>query len=167
MAKKNIKFNSNYQFIGITSQKKKQWIINILSHCKEIKDTVYPLKDSLVTELKIDSFNAYKDKDVICVDGKLSLHDNEKIEERSFIAYITESPKETHVYLDITRLNVTDEPKMIRTSETFTEEEDYLKSITNYSQTDCLEEKTFINNFPKEINFDQFLEQMSQQLSAL
>lgn len=138
----------DYRFIGIP-QKKQSQIINILTYCKEIRDTSYPMKNSKVTELTIVEFTARKEKDLISINGSLSLTDGDRNENRSFEAYIMESDKEMRVYMDITRLCVADEPKIIRTSESMVLGDPNIITVTKYSQTDRSEEKIFSSEFPK------------------
>ena len=38
--------NNNYVFEGIRLKKKQQKIVTLLSSCKEIRDTAYPLNNS-------------------------------------------------------------------------------------------------------------------------
>ena len=70
-------YEEKYKFFGIPKKNQKR-IIEILSSCKEIRNTEYPMKDSLVTELKIVDFSAHKEKDVISVVGSLVLRDGER-----------------------------------------------------------------------------------------
>ncbi len=139
-----------YRFVGITSNKKKSQIIKLLMYCKEIRDTAYPMKDSLVTELKIVEFTAHKDKDMININGSLSLSDGDIDENRCFEAYIMETEKENEykVYMDITRVCAKDEPKLIRTSELISIGEINTLTVTRYYQTDGTEEKTFSCELP-------------------
>ena len=145
-----------YRFIGISGAKKKNRIINLLSYCKEIRDTAYPMKGSKVSELELVEFVARKEKDLIYINGSLSLHDEES-ENRTFEAYIIEDKEEGHVriYMDITRICVNDEPRMIRTSEVIREFEDKVEVVTTYASTDSIEEKVNI------------LQKKFQQISAL
>ena len=139
-----------YKFIGITKKAQKK-ILNILSYCKEIRDTAYPMKDSLVTELQLVEFTARKEKDLYYINGSLSLVDGDRSENRTFEAYIFEDKEEgkTRVYMDITRLCVEDEPKMIRTSETFVETADTVMGISKYAGCGYFEEKIYSEEFPK------------------
>ena len=157
-----------YKFIGITKKAQKK-ILNILSYCKEIRDTAYPMKDSLVTELQLVEFTARKEKDLYYINGSLSLVDGDRSEIRTFEAYIFEDKEEgkTRVYMDITRLCVEDEPKMIRTSEDIVETENSVLSVTMYASGDASEEKTFYSEFPKNTNDENVLTEKSKQLSAL
>ena len=65
-------------------------ILDTLSYCKEIRDTAYPMKDSLVTELNLVEFTARKEKDLIYINGSLMLEDGCRHEVRTFEAYIIE-----------------------------------------------------------------------------
>ena len=69
--------------------------------------------------------------------------------------------------MDITRLCVEDEPKMIRTSEDIVETENTILSVTMYASGDASEEKTFSSEFPKNTNDENVLTEKSKQLSAL
>lgn len=138
-----------YKYIGISSKKKQIKILNLLSYCKEIRDTAYPMKNSEVTELEICEFVARKEKDLIYINGTLSLNDDNQRENRHFETYIIEDKTEgkTRIYMDITRINVEDEPKMIRTSEAISVSEYKVVSVTAYCTTDSIEEKFFLQNF--------------------
>ena len=99
-----ISLEQYYKYIGITSDKKKNRVLNLLKYCKEIRDTAYPLKDSLVTELYIVEFTARKEeKNLVYVNGSLSLNDGDRSEVRTFEAYIMDEVGEATVFLDITR----------------------------------------------------------------
>jgi len=148
MIEENKSLNS-YEFIGIKGKKKQQLIINLLNYCKEIRDTAYPLENSLVTELLLTDFIARKEKDIIYVTGNLLLADGERNEKRYFEAYITENQGRYRIYLDISRLTVTDEPKMIRTTEELEEEDNDIISLTAYQSGESTENKTFSSKFPK------------------
>ncbi|MGN1337306.1 MAG: hypothetical protein ACI4WW_02405 [Candidatus Coprovivens sp.] len=137
-----------YKFIGITSKKKQKDILNILTYCKEIRDTSYPMKNSNVTELQIVEFTAHKEKDMISINGSLSLVDGDKSENRCFEAYIMGNNEETRVYMDITRLCVEDEPKIIRTSETLVDNGEEVFIVTKYNQTEFSSEKVFSVTIP-------------------
>lgn len=157
-----------YKFVGISSKKKQTRILNLLSYCKEIRDTAYPMKNSKVTELELVEFIARKEKDLIYINGSLNLNDVEN-EQRSFEAYIIEDKEEGHVriYMDITRLYVNDEPKMIRTSEVIKENLDRVEVITTYASTDSIEEKVNSQEFLKNENDDYIILKKFEQLSAL
>lgn len=158
-----------YQYIGITSKKKQQKILNILSYCKEIKDTAYPMQNSLVTELEITEFTARKEKDLIYINGSLTLRDGDQQENRYFEAYIIENLEENkiRVYMDITRLNVHDEPKMIRTNEVLVENEHNIVSVTAYALNESTEEKIYSREFSKEQTDEVTISNNIQQLSAI
>lgn len=158
-----------YKFAGISSHKKQTRILNLLSYCKEIRDTAYPLKNSSVTELEIVEFTAHKEKDLIYINGSLCLRDGDNKEDRCFEAYIIEDKEDGNirVYMDIVRINAEDEPKMIRTSEAIIESEQNIITITSYTTTDSNEEKTFSSEFPKNQDDYQILEKKVHQLSAI
>ena len=59
-----------YKYIGIPNRKKQSRIYNLLSCCKEIRDTAYPMKNSTVTELQIVEFTARKEKDLIYINTR-------------------------------------------------------------------------------------------------
>ncbi len=157
-----------YKFIGISSKKKQSRILNLLSYCKEIRDTAYPMKGSKVTELELVEFIARKEKDLIYINGSLSLCDGVN-ENRTFEAYIIEDKEEGHVriYMDITRLCVNDEPRMIRTSEVIKDSENKIEVITTYASTDSTEEKISYSEISKEDSEDYILKKKYQQISAL
>ena len=157
-----------YKFISIPKRTQLK-ILNTLSYCKEIRDTAYPMKDSLVTELQLVEFTARKEKDLIYINGSLILEDGERHEVRTFEAYIIEDKEEgkTRVYMDITRLGVEDEPKMIRTSEDLVEEERNIISITMYASGESSEEKTFSSEFPKNPSNDFVFKEKAKQIGAL
>lgn len=156
-----------YNFEGIKSPKKQNRILDILSYCKEIRDTAYPMKDSKVTELEIVEFRAHKDKDIIYISGSLSLIDCSRSENRTFEAYIFDEEGKARVYMDITRLNVEDEPKLIRTNEELIEDEKNVMSVTLYSSSDSQAPKSFTAEFPKNYDNNFMLKEKSKQLSAL
>ncbi len=158
-----------YKFVGISKKAQQNRILNTLSYCKEIRDTAYPMKDSLVTELQLVEFTARKEKDLIYINGSLMLEDGEKKEVRTFEAYIIEEKDEgkTRVYMDITRICVQDEPKMIRTSEDLIEEENNILSVTVYASGDSSEEKTFTQEFPKNPTDDYVYKGKAKQIGAL
>lgn len=156
-----------YKFIGIPTKKKQCRIINLLSYCKELRDTAYPMKDGTVTELQLVEFTARKEKDLISVNGSLSLCDGDRSENRSFEAYIIEEPGESTVFLDITRLCVQDEPKMIRTTDKITEDEQNVISVTSYAGLDATEKKLFSAEFPKKETDDYYMVEKVKQISAL
>jgi hypothetical protein len=165
---RQIVFENYYRFNGISSRKKQEAIVKTLSYCKEIRDTAYPMQDSYVTELKIVEFQATKEKDLIYVNGSLSLTDGDRNENRCFEAYIMDGKDDgkTRVFLDITRLCVNDEPKMIRTSEEISEGIDSVVSITAYSAGETGEEKLFTTEFRKPVE-NLTLKEHCLQLSAL
>ncbi len=161
-----------YQFIGIASKKKQNRILTLLSYCKEIRDTAYPMNNSKVTELTLTEFIARREKDLIYINGSLKLEDGEYFENRTFEAYIIEDVEEqkTRVYMDITRLGVTDEPKMIRTTEVISEAKKRSVSvITTYASTDSIEEKVTSFEIPKSSlkGEDYILQKKLQQISAI
>ena len=158
--------NQSFKFIGVP-KKKQELIYNLLTYCKEIRDTAYPMKDSDVTKAKIVEFTAHKEKDIYSVTGSIELVDCDKVENRCFEAYITESDGENHIYLDILRLCVEDEPKIIRTSEKITEDDNIICAETIYSQLECREEKKFTSNFTKQLQEAEIAYEESIQLSAL
>jgi hypothetical protein len=157
-----------YKFIGVPKRMQSK-ILNTLSYCKEIRDTAYPMKDSLVTELQLVEFTARKEKDLIYINGSLILEDGCRHEVRTFEAYIIEDKEEgkTRVYMDITRIGVQDEPKMIRTSEDLIEEERNIIAITMYASGESSEEKTFSSEFPKNPSNDHVFKQKAKQIGAL
>lgn len=169
MNKKDMqKLAEYYKFVGI-SKKNQRKILNTLSYCKEIRDTAYPLKGSNVTELQLIEFTAHKEKDLFYINGSLSLVDGERCENRTFEAYIIEEREDgkTRVYMDITRLCVEDEPKMIRTSEDLVEDEKNIMSLTMYASGDTAEEKMFSAEFPKNPSDEFIFIEKAKQLSAL
>lgn len=165
---KQILIEQYYRFIGISGKKKQNKILNILSYCKEIRDTAYPMKNSKVTELELVEFVARKEKDLIYINGSLSLCD-EQSENRTFEAYIIENKEEGNirVYMDITRICVDDEPKMIRTSEVISEEEDKVSVETTYALTDSTMTKVSIAELPKDNKEAYILQKKYEQISAL
>ena len=165
---KNDKFNfeERYRFFGIPKKNQKK-IINLLSSCKEIRNTEYPLKNSLITELKIVEFTAHKEKDVISITGSLILRDGEKNEQRCFEAYIMENEEETKIYLDVERICVNDEPKKIRTKESIVEKNGNIKAVIIYNSTDFQEEKEYNEEFPMSIVGENLLDINTNQLSAI
>ncbi len=162
-----ILLEQNFKFIGITTQKKKNRITNLLSYCKEIRDTAYPMKDSTVTELQIVEFTAHKEKDLVYVNGSLALVDGERKENRCFEAYIMEEQGESTIFLDISRVCVDDEPKMIRTTDKITENDRNVISITSYATLESTERKSFSAEFPKKEENDYFFREKLKQMSAL
>lgn len=157
-----------YKFIGIPKRMQNK-ILDILSYCKEIRDTAYPMKGSLVTEVQLVEFTARKEKDLIYVNGSLALQDGDRCEYRTFEAYIIEDKEEgkTRVYMDISRLGVSDEPKMIRTSEDLIEDERNVISVTMYASGESSEEKVFSSEFPKNPSTDYVFKQKAKQIGAL
>ena len=158
-----------YKFIGIPNRKKQSRILNLLSCCKEIRDTAYPMKNSTVTELQIVEFTARKEKDLIYINGSLSLVDVDRSENRCFESYIIEEPNDgkIRVYMDITRLCVDDEPKMIRTSEEIVENETNITTITAYSSSEVSEGKVFSAEIPIIQEENDLFKQKAEQLCAL
>lgn len=142
-----------FRFEGIP-KKKQTRIIDILGYCKELRNTSYPLKGSNVRELELVEMSARKEKDIVYINGSLHLEDNGISENRVFEAYILEEDDKITVFLDVTRLCVEDEPKMIRTSETFVETQDTVMSLTKYAGGACFEEKIFSEEFPMPIKFE-------------
>ena len=155
-----------YRLVGI-SPKKRERIIEILSMCKEIRDTEYPLKNSNVTELKIVEFTAHKDKDVYTINGSLQLKDSDQEEYRTFEANIIETNGEIKVYLDITRLEVEEEPRLIRTSDYILETGDTVLSVTRYPATQTQEETVFTDEFIKKDDTYNSLVINEKQLSII
>lgn len=143
-----------FRFEGIP-KKKQTRIIDILGYCKELRNTAYPLKGSDVRELELVEMSVRKEKDIFYINGSLHLEDNDNFENRVFEAYILEEDDKITVYLDVTRLCVEDEPKMIRTSETFVETQDTVMSLTKYAGGACFEEKIFSEEFPIPAKFEQ------------
>ena len=158
-----------YKFVGISSFKKQTRILNLLSYCKEIRDTAYPMKNSTVTELEIVEFIAHKEKDLIYINGTLCLKDREAKEDRCFEAYIIEDKEDGNIriYMDIVRINVEKKKKKIRTSEAIIEDEKNIITITSYTTTESTEEKTFSSEFPKNQDESYLFEKKVQQLSAI
>lgn len=158
-----------YRYIGIANKKTKKRILNLLSYCKEIRDTAYPMRGSQVTELELVEFSAHKDTDFIYINGSLHLTDGPQSENRTFDAYIIEEKEEgkTRIYLDITRLCVDDEPKMIRTSDDIYEKENSIVDVTSYTSTDATEEKVFTAEFPKEETEEYVIKKITRQISAI
>lgn len=120
-----------FRLIGIPDKKRSR-IIEILGYCKEIRDTAYPLKNSLTTELKIIEFTANRDKDIYTVNGILQLKDGGQVENRTFEANIIESPGEVKVYLDITRQSINGKKNLIRTSDSIFETSQSIITVTRY-----------------------------------
>ncbi len=154
----------NYEFEGIRLKKKQEKIVTLLCSCKEIRDTAYPLPNSLVTELSLVDLHVLKQKDYIYLTGELLLEDNGNSEKRNFVAYLTEKDKEYHILLDVTRC-VDNKIKMIRTTDIIKEEENHIVSSTTYCSIDYLEEKVFCQEFPK--GYLDGMHNVSEQLSAL
>ena len=157
-----------YKFIGIPNHKKQSKILSILNCCKEIRNTAYPMKNSNVTELQIVEFTARKEKDLIYVNGSLSLTDGPLMENRCFESYIIEDFEngKIRVYTDITRICVEDEPKMIRTSEEFYENDEKITTLTTYSSSEASEEKVFSDEILKQPD-DYYYYEKAKQLCAL
>ena len=161
-------YEDNYHFVGISSKKRQKRILQILSYCKEIRDTAYPMKDSNVTELSLNEFVARKENDFVSVTGKISLKDYDKVENRCFEAYILEDKdtNEVRVYMDTTRICVDDEPKLIRTTEKIIETDSKVSVITNYASSETSEEKTISTEFNQDIEYS-LLYRRNTQISAL
>lgn len=136
-----------FRFDGVP-KKKQPRIIELLGYCKELRNTAYPMKGSNVREVELVEFSAHKEKDIIFINGSLHLEDGDKSENRVFEAYILEDKDKTTIYLDVTRLCVEDEPKMIRTSETFVETNNTVLSVTKYAGCGLFEDKVFQEEFP-------------------
>ena len=152
-----------YVFDGIRLKKKQQKLVTLLSSCKEIRDTSYPLDNSTVRELTIESLHASKQKGYTYITGTLLLSDGEE-EYRNFVAYMTEKDNEYHILMDITRVN-DKEPKMIRTTDIIVEEEDKIISHTSYCNIGLLEEKIFEEVFSKNYLEERYIRN-AEQLSA-
>jgi len=158
-----------FKFQGINSKQKREWLMNTLSYCKEIRDTSYPLEGSNVTELSIVEFSAVKEKDMYVINGSLILEDGNRYEGRSFNAYISNSKGETRVYLDIVRegienkvVTMTEEyQKTIVTNETFIDLGDKILAITSYSGRNRM---VYENEIPKREG--NLLEERVLQMSA-
>ena len=155
---------NNFIFDGIKLKKRQQKLVTLLSSCKEIRDTSYPLHNSEVTELTISELYASKQKGYTYLSGLLSLEDGTEKEERSFVAYLTEKNSEYHILLDITR-NIDGEEKMIRTTDIISEEENTVVSHTSYCSIGFLQEKVFSEEFPKDYLDNTPVK--TEQLSAL
>ena len=145
---KKLLLEQYYRFERIPKTKQ-QRIINLLGYCKEIRNTAYPLPNSDVTTLQIVEFVARKEKDIYYINGSISLVDGDRSENRVMEAYIFDSEDKVTIYLDVTRLCVEDEPKMIRTSETFVETADTVMGISKYAGCGYFEEKIYSEEFPK------------------
>lgn len=142
-----------YRFQGPFKRKDKENLFRILSCCREIRNTKYPIHNSKNTELKIVEFQAHKESSMIHVNGSLSLDNDDKTdcENRTFDAYIIkEKDASTKVYLDITRLCVPEEPKMIRTNEQLIPTENGYLDIGIYVSND--------ETFEQEIPFTEEME---------
>ena len=165
---KQLLVEQEFKFIGVPKRMQNK-IFNTLSYCKEVRDTAYPMKDSLITELKLTEFTARKEKDLIYINGSLTLEDGCKQEVRTFEAYIIEDKEEgkTRVYMDITRIGAEDEPKMIRTTEDLVEEEKNIIAITIYASGESSEEKSFSSEFPKNSSNDYVFKQKYKQIGAI
>lgn len=165
---KDLLMEQRFRFMGFSSKRKKYEVFNILSYCKEIRNTAYPMKDSLVTELTLVEFAAHKQKDHIYINGSMSLVDGDRSENRWLDAYIFEDKSEgkIRVYMDIERHFVEDEPKLIRTSEVLIEDEKNVMSITVYAGGEISEQKEFVEEFPKNITEDEYYNRKSKQISA-
>ena len=156
--------NLNYIFKKIP-KKDRQKIFDILNSCKEIRNTSYPLKNSSESQAEIIEFTATKNDGIVRINGKIKLNSKEQSEERWIDASIINNLDEIRVFLDVTR--VTEEPKIIRTIETFNETKNKVKAIIKYNASDLYEEKIFEEEFEK--NKKNYLEEgkKSIQLSAL
>lgn len=155
---------NNFIFEGIKLKKRQQKIVTLLSSCKEVRDTAYPLDNSNVTELVIKELYASKQKGYTYLSGILQLEDGEKEESRNFVAYLTEKNNEYHILLDITR-NINGENRMIRTTDIIQEEEENIISHTSYCSIGFLQEKVFSEEFPK--GYLDSTPVKTEQLSAL
>ena len=153
---------SNYHFIGINGAKRER-LIELLYCCKEIRDTMYPMKDSIVTNLQIKEFTASKLNDVYTIDGILLLQDGERTEKRTFEANIIDD-EEIKIYLDIER-TVKGSEKIIKTSESIRESESMFTVYTKYSQINDKDEKNYVANVFRLEEYNPFNEEV--QLSAL
>lgn len=158
-----------FRFEGISSKKKQQRIFDILSYCKEIRNTAYPMANSNITELEVVEFAAHKEKDHIYINGSMSLVDGDRSENRWLTAYIFEYPDEdkSRVYMEIERLCVDDEPKLIRTTEEITEVDNTITTVTVYASGDASEQKNFVEVFEKNETELQTSLKKNIQLSAL
>lgn len=157
-----ISYVQPYRFVGIQKNRQEE-IFNIISCCKEIRDTAYPIKDSFVTQLEIRQFVAVKEKDMISVSGDLMLVDSEVSEKRYFEAYIMDNGNEVRVYLDVTRFGTTDEPRVIRTSEVIKEKKNRIEVVTKYEHGDVMFEQNYSNvlsrqEYEEEVRRSKFME---------
>lgn len=153
-----------YRFNKIPKNKQKR-IITLLGYCKEIRNTAYPMQGSDVTELKIVEFSAQKEKDMYYINGSLSLVDGDRIENRVMEAYIFDTDEKITIYMDVTRLCVNDEPKMIRTSENFVETADTIMAVSKYAGCGLFEEKVYSEEFPKSNEPSNYMIEYAKQLA--
>ena len=155
--------NNNYHFIGINGAKRKR-LVELLHCCKEIRDTNYPMNDSIITNLQVLEFTASKLSDVYTIDGILLLKDGEREEKRTFEANIIEDEtKETHIYLDIERSDKLSS-KVIKTSESIKENDSMFTVYTKYSHLNE-EDDNYVANIFREKEYNIFDEEI--QLSVL
>lgn len=155
-----------FRFVGI--QKNKQdAIFNVLSCCKEVRDTAYPMEDSLVTQLKLTQFVAVKEKDMISVSGDLLLVDEEKSEKRFFEAYIMDNEDEIRVYMDVTRFKAVDHPRVIRTSEVIKFKKNRIEVVTKYEHADNMYEENYSNVLSKQEYEEEVRRSMLIQVGTL
>lgn len=155
--------NSNYHFIGINGAKREK-LVELLHCCKEIRDTNYPMNNSMITNLQIVEFTASKLSDVYTIDGILLLKDGDREEKRTFEANIIEDgAKEAHIYLDIERAGKKAD-KVIKTSESVKESDSMFTVYTKYSHLKEEDENYVVNIF-REKEYNMFNEEI--QLSVL
>lgn len=155
--------NSNYHFIGINGAKRER-LIELLHCCKEIRDTSYPMNNSLVTNLHIVEFTASKLSDVYTIDGILLLKDGDREEKRTFEAnIIDEGNLEVQIYLDIERPSKKAN-KIIKTSESIKESDSMFTVYTKYSHLKE-EDENYVANIFREKEYNIFNEEI--QLSVL
>lgn len=158
-----------FKFVRIPKSKQ-NWLLHILEYCKEVRNTMFPLEDSEVTELSVVEFTAHKDKNIYVVNGSLALSDGGKFEGRSFSAYIDPiSEGETRIYLDVTRegsenvvVTMFDKyQKKISTNETIIDIGDKMLVITSYNGMGM----TFQDEISKKY-VDEVVDDKRKQLSA-
>lgn len=155
--------NSNYHFIGINGGKRKR-LVELLHCCKEIRDTNYPMSDSMITNLQVLEFTASKLSDVYTIDGILLLKDGEREEKRTFEANIIENENlEARIYLDIERSDDKSH-KIIKTSESIKESDSMFTVCTKYSHLNS-EDDNYVTNIFREKEYSIFDEEI--QLSVL
>ena len=155
--------NNNYHFIGINGAKRER-LVELLHCCKEIRDTNYPMSDSIITNLKVLEFTASKLSDVYTIDGILLLKDGEREEKRTFEANIIEDENlEAHIYLDIERSDKISS-RIIKTSESIKENDSMFTVYTKYSHLNE-EDDNYVTNIFREKEYNIFDEEI--QLSVL